>query len=277
MALSVVDLYRDVLPKTNCKDCSYPTCLAFASMVVSEKLSLKNCPHLDDKTVDKCTKELEIQYKEGKWLKKDMAQEALEWAKEKAASMKIEDLPERIGGTLCDNNGGKILELPYFKTSVLISENDISKKNGSEITRYEKVFLYIHMAQGGSRLPTGNWKGLVDFPNTISKMKSMKEGIEIPLINRFKGKKKELSAACEKIGGKPITKGNDDADVVMSLLPLPRIPVKIVFWDEITEEKIEPDIKFLFDETITDHLDIESIMFLSEQIKNLLMGEGEAR
>jgi CO dehydrogenase/acetyl-CoA synthase gamma subunit (corrinoid Fe-S protein) len=27
MALSVVDLYRDILPQTNCGDCRYPTCM----------------------------------------------------------------------------------------------------------------------------------------------------------------------------------------------------------------------------------------------------------
>lgn len=50
MALSVVDLYQKVLPRTNCGDCSFPTCLAFASMVVSEMHPLKNCPHLSDET-----------------------------------------------------------------------------------------------------------------------------------------------------------------------------------------------------------------------------------
>ena len=33
MALSVVDLYRDILPKTNCGDCGYPTCMAFDTEV----------------------------------------------------------------------------------------------------------------------------------------------------------------------------------------------------------------------------------------------------
>ena len=36
MALSVVDLYAKVLPRTNCRDCGFPTCIAFAGMVVSE-------------------------------------------------------------------------------------------------------------------------------------------------------------------------------------------------------------------------------------------------
>ncbi len=39
MALSAIDLYRDILPKTNCRECGFLTCLAFASMVISEKLS----------------------------------------------------------------------------------------------------------------------------------------------------------------------------------------------------------------------------------------------
>ena len=36
MALSVVDLYRDVLPRTNCGDCGFSTCLAFAMALASE-------------------------------------------------------------------------------------------------------------------------------------------------------------------------------------------------------------------------------------------------
>jgi len=59
MALSVVDLYTRVLPRTNCKDCGYPTCLAFAGMVVSEKLALKNCPHILPDILSSAQKELE--------------------------------------------------------------------------------------------------------------------------------------------------------------------------------------------------------------------------
>ena len=46
MPLSPVDIYRDILPKTNCRDCGFPTCLAFAAKVVSEQLPLSTCPHI---------------------------------------------------------------------------------------------------------------------------------------------------------------------------------------------------------------------------------------
>lgn len=270
MALSVVDLYRDILPKTNCKECNFPTCLAFASMVVSEKLPLNNCPHIDKETLKNCNIELEAQYAEGKWLKRDMKEDSLLWAKEKAASMKLEDLPARIGGELQKKDNETVLVLPYFDTKVFIGENDIKKESEPLLTRYEKVLIYIHMAQGGLAVPTGVWKGLVEFPNTISKIKSMRDGVEVPLINKFGGKKELFLAAGKKAGGKNISEQVKSTDAALDFLPLPKVPVRIVFWDEVEEDGIEAEIKFLFDETITQHLDIESIMFLSEQLKDRL-------
>lgn len=270
MALSVVDLYKNVLPRTNCRDCGFPTCLAFASMVVSEKHPLSACPHLDEETVRRCSEELEKQYAEGKWLKRDMAADALKWASEKAASMEIKDLPERIGGVLVEKEGQIILDLPYFNDAVLISKNGIERKDGQELTRWEKVFLYNHIAQGGKRMPVGKWKGLVEIPNTVSKMKSMISHVEKPLIEKFRGKASALLEKAVKIGGKNIGENIDSADVAVLFQPLPRIPVRLFFWDQALNENIEAEVKLSFDETITEHLDIESIMFLSERIRQLL-------
>lgn len=270
MALSVVDLYKNVLPKTNCRDCGFPTCLAFASMVVSEKHPLSGCPHLDGETVKRCSEELLRQYAEGKWLKRDMAADALKWASEKAASMELKDLPERIGGMLVEKTGSLFLELPYFNGAVLISTAGIERKDGLEVTRWEKVFLYNHIAQGGRRMPVGKWVGLVEIPNTVSKMKSMKSHVEQPLIDRFKGRAKDLLEKAMAIGGKNIGEKIESADVAVLFQPLPRVPVRLLFWDEALNEGIEAEVKLSFDETITEHLDIESILFLSERLRQLL-------
>jgi hypothetical protein len=40
------------------------------------------------------------------------------------------------------------------------------------------------------------------------------------------------------------------------------VPVMLMFWGAEAEDGFEAEAKLLFDETITDHLDIESIMFL---------------
>ncbi|MFW6284094.1 MAG: DUF3786 domain-containing protein [Desulfosalsimonas sp.] len=44
----------------------------------------------------------------------------------------------------------------------------------------------------------------------------------------------------------------------------------LVFWDAEPEDGFEAEVRLLFDQTITEHLDIESIMFLSERLKDLL-------
>lgn len=270
MALSVIDLCRDVLPQTNCGDCGYRSCMAFAGMVVSEKLSLENCPHLDAETIQRCSRELEAQYSQGKWLKRDMAEDALFWARQGSAAVDIANLPERIGGKIVERAGQKVLELPYFNDVVRISPEGISKSDGSEITRNEQVFLYIHMARGGSVEPSGNWKSLKEFPNTVSKVVSMKAHVEAPLKEKFSGNPTALAKRAREIGGMDRTGDYGTADLAFLFQVLPRVPVMLVFWDAEPEDGFEAEVRLLFDQTITEHLDIESIMFLSERLKDLL-------
>ena len=45
MALSGLDIYK-LLPKTNCKKCGSPTCLAFAMKLAMKKASLDECPDI---------------------------------------------------------------------------------------------------------------------------------------------------------------------------------------------------------------------------------------
>jgi len=47
MALSALDIYK-LLPKTNCKKCGSPTCLAFALRLLAKKASLEECPDVSE-------------------------------------------------------------------------------------------------------------------------------------------------------------------------------------------------------------------------------------
>jgi hypothetical protein len=270
MALSVVDLYRDVLPRTNCKDCGHPTCLAFAGMVVSEKLPLANCPHIAADLLSRSQEELDEQYAAGKWLKRDMAADALQWARQRSASMDFADLAARLGGALETDGDQQLLQLPYFNTVVTVSKEKINGADGNPLGRWEQVFIYNHLAQGGSREPTGRWKGLVEFPNTVSKIKTMREKIEGPLVQRFTARTAELLAAAAAMGATREEPGVSSADLALLFRPLPKIPVMLVFWDAEAADGFAAKAKLLFDETVTEHLDIESILFLSERLMQLL-------
>ena len=47
MALSGIQIYK-MLPKTNCKDCGFPTCLAFAMKLAAKQVELSDCPHVSE-------------------------------------------------------------------------------------------------------------------------------------------------------------------------------------------------------------------------------------
>jgi len=47
MALSGIEIFKQ-LPKTNCKDCGFPTCLAFAMSLAQGKIELAKCPHVSE-------------------------------------------------------------------------------------------------------------------------------------------------------------------------------------------------------------------------------------
>jgi len=49
MALSGIQIYK-LLPQTNCKECGFPTCLAFAMKLAAKQVELSDCPYVSDES-----------------------------------------------------------------------------------------------------------------------------------------------------------------------------------------------------------------------------------
>ncbi len=49
MALSGIQIYK-LLPKTNCKECGFPTCLAFAMKLAAKQAELAACPYVSEES-----------------------------------------------------------------------------------------------------------------------------------------------------------------------------------------------------------------------------------
>jgi acetyl-CoA decarbonylase/synthase complex subunit gamma len=52
MPLTGLEIYK-MLPQTNCKDCGFPTCLAFAMKLAAKQAELKDCPHVSEEAASK--------------------------------------------------------------------------------------------------------------------------------------------------------------------------------------------------------------------------------
>ena len=51
MALKGLDIFK-LTPKTNCKDCGSPTCMAFAMKVAQGAVPIEKCPHMSQDVLD---------------------------------------------------------------------------------------------------------------------------------------------------------------------------------------------------------------------------------
>jgi len=49
MALSGIQIYK-LLPQTNCKECGFPTCLAFAMKLAAKQVELTSCPYVTEES-----------------------------------------------------------------------------------------------------------------------------------------------------------------------------------------------------------------------------------
>lgn len=52
MALKALDIFK-LTPKKNCKDCGFPTCMAFCMKVASGACEIGKCPHMAQEALDK--------------------------------------------------------------------------------------------------------------------------------------------------------------------------------------------------------------------------------
>ena len=64
---------------------------------------------------------------------------------------------------------------------------------------------------------------------------------------------------------------SENADFQAVFTPLPKVPVLLLFWDAEPEEEFQAQAHFLFDATVAEFLDLESLLFLVEQLQDRLM------
>ena len=50
MALKGLDIFK-LTPKTNCKECGSPTCMAFAMKVAQGAAKIEDCPHMSEEAL----------------------------------------------------------------------------------------------------------------------------------------------------------------------------------------------------------------------------------
>jgi hypothetical protein len=243
--------------------------------VVGYGHEVKECPHLEEATLQEIEQALERQREKGVYLKKENHKITRDYLKEKIRNHDFEAISPGLEVGYSVDDGAEALKIPYFGRVVTMRHTGIVRDEDEEFDPWDEVLLYNYIFFSGSKPLKEIWVGLESFPNSLPKRTALEEGCHRRINQVFAGAPRELEEACRKLGGIPVADGHS-ADLAYRFQPLPRMPLLLLFWDEDKEEGFDSQTKILFDESALEYLDLEGLTFVAEKlVEKLILIEKE--
>jgi hypothetical protein len=240
--------------------------LAFATQVIVGQGSLDSCPYLDPKALEPFQAQLAEQHRAGVGVRREGFEKTLQFLREEIKKWDFKSIAWSLGAVFGEDDGVSTLTLLYFGQEVRITAHDIS--SSGELDPWEKILLYNYVI-GGAVESSGVWVGMESLPNSVSKIKSLKAHCEEPLARAFAGRIQLLPSAITRLG-EEITLVDEKVDFAAEFQILPRLSIRVLWWDEDSDEGFEAKAKFIFDSRVLQVVDLESLIFACEQLTSRL-------
>ena len=255
-------------PRTNCGECGYAACLAFAAAVTKGGESPEKCPYVDlsglgeeFSATDRGKDGLEGV---GKLLdEKDMALVA--YLKNKTSNIDFSQAAEAIG---CRWSGPEkdCLLLQFLGRDVELSHDGILIDGEEAEDPRDQILLYNYVHFGGGDEPEREWIGMESLPNSISKVRTLRVYCEERIASHFTAKTDLLIDLAPSLGAVRQENPEQSCSAAFFVSALPRLPLFVLFWDEDKDDGFPAKVKVLFDRRVNDFLDIESLVFVCERM-----------
>lgn len=248
-------------PKNNCGECGFPTCLAFAAAVCATGVDAGKCPYIDlaGLKIEVAGVELEDASRE-----RDLA--LVEHLKGKVAGVDFAELAPKIGAVYRD----AALCFEYLGQQIVLGKEGISLDGKEPEDPRDQILLYNYAHSGGGRQPADEWIGMESMPNSIAKVRTLATYGEEPIARLFTGR--AVATVIDRAGraGGIVVDGGS-ASLALQFHVLPKIPQRVLFWEEEPEDGFAAKVKILYDQNVLDFLDIESLLFSSERLAERLV------
>lgn len=181
-------------------------------------------------------------------------------AAEKLAALDFEEQCAKAGLTPGPDGALlKFIDRKYFldRKSLRLSTID----PGPPVEIWEEIVILHYLAQATGQDPQGELISYQQVPDGAPYYSTFLKRTSQILIARFGEKPDDLLARAEQLGGHAV---RDLGDLAVSVPALPRIEFIFICWKGDSE--FPPDIRILFDHSITSCLPAEDITVLAQMI-----------
>ncbi|MCX7771315.1 MAG: DUF3786 domain-containing protein [Proteobacteria bacterium] len=251
-----------LLGSTNCKECGFESCLAFATYIYAYgPKALDKCPQLSE--------EIRNQIKSlfGEEENQSPTSMIEMW---ESFRTKLKELPRKeiskIDGITLDEKGDLIFL--SLGEKILVSQEDIINEN-EVLTEHDKILFYYYLLNAHKL--TGKYD-FCDYRNFYSKLKVRdvkQEEFEIKLQDRVGNELDKLKKSLIVLGGEVFEDFKDVYDLSIILHIFPKVPLLILY--RKGEEEFEPYCKFMFDKGCGVCFDSEGIEHLADYVVDKIL------
>ena len=238
-----------LLPKTNCKECQTPTCLAFSVLVFKGEKQLSECPYIEEEIIER----FDGKIKKQKSVEQDFAEEVV-LLKRKIARVDLSLLANRLGGKFSNN-----------KLTIKILGKDFSVDSKGEfssdihINQWIVIPILNYILNGAGLPASGKWVPLRELAGGKKWYRLFGQRCEKPLKKVADTYTDLFEDMIDIFNGKQV-ENHYKSDISLILYPLPKVPILICYWKP--EDELASYLNLFFDSTAEDNLNIESIYIL---------------
>jgi hypothetical protein len=235
-----------LVDKSNCRECSEKTCLAFAGAVYQGKRQLNACPKIDKEIIQRFNGD---ETQQARAIEQEMNQ-AVEQLKIEIQSIDLSSIAQKIGGRIVNN---KLTIKTMGKDVSIDSKGNLS----SDIHLHPWITIpllnYIIDCKG---LPLSDkWVPFRELKNGKSYAPLFGQRCEKPLKKVADNYTDLFEDMIHLFNGKQVEK-HYQADISLVLYPLPKVPILICYWKP--EDGLESSLNLFFDTNLEENLNIRA-------------------
>ncbi len=257
-----LDLLK-VLPKSNCKSCGLESCLLFALKVFSREISPEKCPYLDLKLLPPELSSSTLSF--------NQLLENLKFLKRRFRDLNLLEIAPSLEAGIDPDK--RVVFLSYMDKTIQIPLTEEGhptefKTEEQALDPRDEILLCNYFIFNGKTPLADEFVGLESFPHSLSKVKTLKHYAEDPLAELIDLHKERLLSHLRKFRVENLERTSSGLSFLVWVLP--KVPLRIVFWEGEEEEGLLPSCKVLYNAQALSYLDLECLVFCAERFYELL-------
>ncbi len=251
--LDPLSIYK-LLPKTNCRDCGLRTCMSYASALIRQEKSLKDCPHISKEAVAELAPLLEASAPD------EGFREMIDGLKAEVRELDLSAMAHGLGAKYSEGR----LHINCLGKDFIILDNGTLESICHVNVWVELMLLNYCQMQGRGSL-SGKWVSYGDLPSAAPTAPYFEKKFEEPLRAIADAHTDVFVDLMEIFGGTPAE--GFDADHAFIIHPLPKVPFLVLYTK--AEDEFPSTLRVLLDSSVTTYIPKEAITYTGRGIVDM--------